>query len=147
MALRRFWAWLGDDSNLKRINFFWGVSLVFFGGLSGIGYWAYQTYLEGASQRDVIISPNGETAEPTEVQLRTSLLLYEYGVLRREAGDLESAVRSFDAALTLIDAEDPNQKLHYQTVLLSQIHVYREMGADELFEVSSQTYERLFLLE
>lgn len=142
-----FWNWLGDEKNLKRLSFLWGIAFVLFGGLSGLTIWAYQTYLEEKVERDGIIAPNGETARPKEVQLRTSLLLYDYGILRQEAGDLDGAERSFDAALSLINASDPDQMLHYQTILLSQIHLYREMGKDELFEASSQKYEKLFLLD
>ncbi|MBB4287926.1 hypothetical protein [Roseospira goensis] len=146
-AFKLFWTWLGDEINLKRISFLWGVAFVLFGGLSGFTIWFYQEYLEKEGERDGIIAPNGETTRPKEVQLRTSLLLYDYGILRQEAGDLNGAERSFDAALSLIDASDPNQMLHYQTILLSQIHIYREMGEDELFEASSQKYEELFLLD
>lgn len=147
MAFRRLWTWLGDDSNLKRISFLWGVTLVLFGGLSGIGYWAYQTYYESPNSNEVIVAPNGDTADSTEVQLRTSLLLYEYGVLRRERADLEGAIRAFDAAIALLDSSDPQHKLQYQTVLIAQMHVYSEMGEDEMLEVSSQVYQELFLEE
>lgn len=145
MSLRNFWEWLGDEKNLKRVGFLWPAALAVSGGLIGASYWAYSEFSKNRENQNLTINSSGDKIHGEEVQLRTALMLREYGNLRRDVNDFIAAEKSYYAALELIRKDDEGHRYHYGLILLDQIRLYKMNGDSKNFESKSEEYRLVFI--